>query len=80
MMGGSGQFGRRDTDSLGAGKQIGFMIGKKAEKGCQHRWVFEAGSQFARIQSGKGQQPLRPVLILQHPAERLQGDDFAVGS
>ncbi len=78
MMGRSGQSGRRNSNGVRAGKQIGFVIGEKAEQRSQQRRIFEARSQLARIQPGQGKQSLGAVLILQHPAERLQGDDFAV--
>jgi len=72
------EFGGSDTDGLCTGDKIGFVIGEKAEQRCQHGRIFESGPQFARIQPGQSEQTLRPILILQHPAERLQGDDFAI--
>lgn len=59
-------------ERLGAGDQVGFVIGEKIEHRAQYARIAEAGAQFVGRQPGQVQQPLRPARILQRPAERTK--------
>ena len=57
-------------ERLGAGDQVGFVIGKKIENRAQHARIAEAGAQFIGRQPGQVEQAFRATRILERPAER----------
>ena len=77
-MGSSSQFGGGYTNGFCTGQQIRLVIGEKTEQRGEHGGVFQAGSQFAWIETGESEQSLCSVLVLQDPSERLQGDDIGI--
>lgn len=63
---------------LGAGDEVGFMVGQKTKHRAQYRRIFYPCLQRRRIQPGQSQQPIGPPLIRQYPCEREQGESGGV--
>ncbi len=52
------------------------MGAEKVEDRRQDRGIAKAAAKLVRGQPGQREQALRPPLVLQHPAERGQGQDI----
>ena len=70
-MGGDQFFGRYG-ERLGSADQVGFVIGKEFERRGQHGRIVQPCAQGIGIEPGQPQEPVGPVAVLQHPAERGQ--------
>lgn len=70
---GSDQFFRGNRHRLGGAQKVGFVIGEEFERCGQNRRIAKTGAQSVRIEPGQGQEPLRAIIVFQHPAKCTQG-------
>ncbi len=74
---------RRATDRIGGGDQIGFVLRQKFQHGGQYggklATLRQSFAQQIGRQSGQRQQPLRALVVRQHPAQRGQSERLRIG-
>ena len=75
---GGDKFLGRDSQCLGGADQIGFVVGKKFQRGGQDHRITQPGPQCIGIKPGQIKVARRAILAFQHPAERRQRENLRV--
>ncbi len=68
----------RHVERVGGEQQVGFVVGEEFEHRGEHPAVGQPRAQDLGRQAGQREQALRPVLVLQQPAERGERERFGI--
>lgn len=76
-MGGDQTLGR-DVERVGGEQQVGLVAGEELEHRCEHLALGQPLAQDLGREAGEREQPLRTILVLQHPAERGERERIGI--